>query len=366
MDMNRLNSGQEIETTIVAISGDTVFLDLNLKSEGVLNSAELLDKEGNLTVKEGDKIKAYFVGNKNGEMTFTTKIASDKADKSMLESAYKSGIPVEGRVEKEIKGGFEVKIGDSRAFCPYSQMGFKEKEEAAFYIGKVLTFKIQEYKENGRNILVSNRAILSDEHDAQLDTLRESLKEGMTVQCVVKSIQTFGAFVEFQGIQALLPISEISMSRIKDVNEVLQVGQEITVQILKLDWKTQRFSVSMKALIADPWDAAATHYIVGDKYEGTISRIADFGLFVNLEPGIDGLLHISELQDADRSTNLRKKYKTGEKLTVLIKGIDTAEKRISLMITQTSDEDVSAANYLKNQADEGDTYNPFAALLKKK
>ena len=155
----RLEIGQQIETEIVAVTDTTIFQDLIARSEGVLDRAELADEEGNVSVKEGDKIKVYFTGEIHGEMRFTTKIAGEKADKSMIENAWKNRIPVEGHVEKEIKGGFEVKIGGTRAFCPYSQMGFRNKEEASFYVGKHLTFMISEFKNDGKDVLVSNKAI---------------------------------------------------------------------------------------------------------------------------------------------------------------------------------------------------------------
>jgi len=365
--VKNLEIGQEIETKIVAVTDDCVFLDLNTKSEGVLDIADVTDANGKVTVKEGDTIKVYFLGDQRGEMRFTTKIAGDKADKTLLENAWKNGIPVEGHVEKEIKGGFEVKIGDSRAFCPYSQMGFKQKQEASFFIGKTLTFRIQEYKENGRNILVSNRAIEEAKYNDYKETLKQKLKTGMTVKGKVLSLQSYGAFVEVEGFKALLPISEISRARVDDISTILSVGQEIEASIIRIDWSTERISLSMKALLADPWDTVAERYKPDAKFTGTISRIADFGLFVNLEPGIDGLLHISEIEDADRKTNLRKVYKTGDSIAVAIKEVDAENRRISLRPATTKKQDNSAEEFLSKQDEsEGETYNPFAALLKKK
>lgn len=365
--MKRLEVGQEIQTVVVAVTDDCIFLDLNTKSEGVLDAAELKDADGKINVKEGDSIKVYFIGEQRGEMRFTTKIAGDKADKSLLENAWKNGIPVEGHVEKEIKGGFEVKIGESRAFCPYSQMGFRQKEEAAFYINRNMTFIIQEYKENGRNILVSNRAVEEKKHEEYKDSLKQKLKTGMTVKGKVLSLQSYGAFVEVEGIKALLPISEVSRGRIDDLSTVLSEGQEIEAAIIRIDWETERISLSMKTLLADPWDTVADRYKVDQKVTGTISRIADFGLFINLEPGIDGLLHISEIEDADRSTNLRKVYSKGAQISVAIKEVDQEEHRISLKPATSKKQDNSAEEYLSKQDEaEGETYNPFAALLKKK
>lgn len=364
--MKALLPGQEIHAQIVAISGDTVFLDLNSKSEGVLDSAELKDADGNLTVKEGDTIKAFFLSDVHGEIRFTTKIAGDKADKSILENAWKNHIPVEGHVEKEIKGGYEVKIGSNRAFCPYSQMGFRQKEVPDTFVGKQLTFHIQEYKEDGRNILVSNRSILQDAYEQHLEEIKQTLKEGMVVTGKVTSLQSFGAFVEINGFKALLPISEIAMTRVADIHDVLKEGQTITVKILKADWQNEKMSVSLKSLLADPWSTVEEKYKIEQKLTGTISRIVEFGVFVSLEAGLDGLVHISELEDAGANTNLRKLYKVGTSMAVQILGIDVEQKRISLRPASSAEQDENSRSYMNHQDDDGDTYNPFAALLKKK
>ena len=364
--MNKLMPGEEIKAAIVQISDDTIFLDLNSKSEGVLNAAELKDEDGKLTVKEGDIIKAYFIDDKNGEMRFTTKIASNNADKTMIENAYKNGIPVEGKVEKEIKGGYEVKIGNTRAFCPFSQMGGRRKEENETFEGRVLTFKITEYKNDGRNVLVSNRAVLEAERLSKLDALKSKLVTGMTVKGTVLSLQPFGAFIDVQGFQALLPISEISRSRVNNAADVLAVGEEITASIIKTDWEHEKVTLSMKALLADPWDSVEEKYKPEQKVSGTIARIADFGIFVNLEDGIDGLVHISTIEKAKANTNLRKLFRVGDSFDAQIVSVDQASRRIALAPASSVKQDDDSEEYLKNQDDSGETYNPFAALLKKK
>lgn len=365
--MNFFEPGEAVETSIVAITNDYIFLNLNTKSEGVLDRAELADENGNLSVKEGDVVKVFFLGFINGEMRFTTKISGDKADKSMLENAYKNSIPVEGHVEKEIKGGFEVKIGSSRAFCPYSQMGFKQKESADFYVGKALPFIIQEYKENGRNILVSNKMIGANEYQNQLSELSGKIKEGSVVEGEVKALHNYGAFIDIGGFQALLPISEISRTRVEDINSVLTVGQKVTVSVIKADWKNERVSVSLKALQENPWDGIAAKYPVGKKFDGTVSRVVDFGVFVTLENGIDGLVHISELENAERNTNIKKLYKKGDSFSVVVKEINAKQERIALKPASSSEQDETTAKYMKSQdTSDVETYNPFAALLKKK
>ena len=361
---NRFEIGQAFETEIVAITDNTIFLDLSAKSEGVLDKAELADENGEVSVKEGDKIKVYFTGEIHGEMRFTTKIAGEKADKSMIENAWKNRIPVEGHVEKEIKGGFEVKIGGTRAFCPYSQMGFRNKEEASFYVGKHLTFMISEFKNDGKDVLVSNKAIGEMEYDAKMLNLAGQIKEGSIVEGVVESIQNFGAFVNVMGFRALLPASEIALDRVDDVSKYVQEGQELKLMVVKTDWKNERVTLSLKALMENPWDTIENRYKVGTKFDGKISRIADFGLFVNLESGIDGLLHISELEDVSANTNLKKVYNIGQTISVVIEKIDVENKRISLKTATSVEQDKTAEKYLSNQDDDGDTYNPFAALLK--
>jgi small subunit ribosomal protein S1 len=361
---NRLAPGQMVETHIVSISGDTVFLELSGKSEGILDRAELADQDGRLAVKEGDKITVFFQDAKNGEMRFTTKISGDKAGQAVLENAFRNGIPVEGTVEKEIKGGYEVRLGESRAFCPYSHMGPKRADDPAACVGKRLGFKILEHKEGGRSILVSNRAIIEEERQKKIEALKGTLVEGAVVKGTIKSIQSFGAFVDIEGIQALLPVSEIALSRVEDIHKAVSVGQEIEAMILKADWKNERISLSLKRLLADPWETAREKYPPESKHKGRVVRIADFGAFVALEPGIDGLIHVSEMKGDDRYGNARIAVKMGETLTVEIKEVDVEARRISLRPASSFEEDESAKKYLESSADT-DTYNPFAKLLKK-
>jgi len=364
-EMNSLEPGQQIETTIVSISGESIFLELSGKSEGILDASELTDRDGKLTVKEGDQIKAFYLETKNGEKHFTTKISGEKAGDAVLEQAFQSQIPVEGSVEKEIKGGFEVKIGETRAFCPYSQMGLRRIENPQEYIGTQLTFKILEYSEKGRNILVSNRVILEEEHNKKVEELKQTLKEKMVVTGTIKSVQDFGAFVDLGGVQALLPISEISRSRVDDIYALFSEGQEIEASIIKLDWQNERITLSMKALLPDPWDEAPSKYPVGSKHTGEVVRITNFGAFVTLEPGLDGLLHISELKGDSRQGNHQDSVKKGQKITVAIKSIDTDRKRIGLKRVSSSQEDENFQKYLDSETgDESETYNPFAELLK--
>lgn len=365
--MNQFEIGEEIETTVVQVSNDTVFIDLGLKSEGFVDKAEFTDDEGNCSVKEGDKIKVYFVSANRDELKFTTKLKGENAGNELLEKAYQTGLPVEGHVEKEIKGGFEVKIGSARAFCPYSQMGYKNRMEPAEYVGRTVTFVITEYKNEGKNVIVSNRRVEEKIENDKINSLADRLSEGSVVEGTVKSLQSYGAFVDVEGFQTLLPVSEVSFKRVKDVSEILSVGQKIKAKIIKAEWNGDRskVSISMKALEADPWGDVENSLKTGQKISGTIARVAGFGVFVNLLPGIDGLVHISEIEGVSANTNLAKKFSIGDKFDVVISKIDAAEKRISLSPASSVEQDNDAAKYMSSQDDDGDSYNPFAALLKK-
>lgn len=362
---NLYQPGQVVETTVVAISGDTVFIDLGLKSEGFVDKAEFTDENGNVSVKEGDKIKVYFASSNRDELHFTTKLAGKSAGKDVLETAWKNGVPVEGHVTQEIKGGFEVMIGSTRAFCPYSQMGFKNRKEPAEYVGSHLTFKIQEYKNEGKNIVVSNRVILEEQANAEKAKLAGELQVGSIVKGEVTRIESYGAFVSINGFEALLPVSEISHVRVNDVHDVLKVGQEVEAKIIRADWAKERVSLSTKVLESDPWDGMDKKFPAGTKLDAVISRVAEFGLFVNLAPAVDGLVHISKLP-VERNTNLKKVYSVGSTIAVTVDSVDMEEKRISLSPVVSNEEEENAHEYEKLHADDddGETYNPFAALLK--
>ena len=342
--MEKFLKGQQIETTVVQVSADSVFVDLNSKSEGIIDKAEFIDSDGKLKIQEGDKIKVFYLGEINGEFRFTSRLSSENSDFDMLENAFQNKIPVEGKVEKEIKGGFEVSLGGKRAFCPYSQMGFKEKKEPSYYVGRVLTFLITEFKENAKNILVSNKQILQQEYENHLDSLKNSISVGNVVEGTVKSLQNYGAFVEIDGFQALLPASEVSYEKINDLSEVLKIGQKVSVKVIKADWSLNRVSVSLKALEENPWDSVEKRFKVGQKIDGKISRVQDFGIFVNLAKGIDGLVHISAL-NVERNTNIKKVYSPGDDFAVQIKEIDADEKRISLIPASTSEEEKTAKKF---------------------
>ncbi len=332
----RLKPGEQIKAKVLHVSGEWVFLDIGQKGEGVLALSELKDQDGNMVVSPGDMISAWFTGGERGELRFTTKIGGiGAADRSLIEGAWNAGIPVEGTVEKEVKGGFEVKIGSNRAFCPFSQMSLRRVSDASIFIGQKLKFIITEYAEGGRNLIVSHRAILEEEVAREKDLLKDSLSVGMKMNATVTSIQKFGAFVRAGAIEGLLPISELGWSRVNDVSDLLSVGDEISVVLKFIDWENDKFSFSLKDTLPDPWDAALEKLPVGSSHAGKVSRLAQFGAFVTIADGVDGLLHISKIGKGKRISHPREVLKEGEIVEVLIEGVDKDSKRISLALAET-------------------------------
>jgi len=337
-DAGHLEPGSKLEATVLKISKDWVFLDTGRKGEGVLDIKELLDAEGNLTVKVGDKVTAWFISSRNNEMRFTTKVGggAGSAGNAQLQDAYAAGIPVEGVVEKEVKGGFEVKVAGSRAFCPFSQMGLRRVDDSQAFIGKHVSFKITEYSENGRNIVVSHRALLEEELQVQKEQLKETLKVGDRVRGTVTSLRDFGAFVSIGAVEGLLPVSEVGWTRVKHVNEVLSVGQEVEVLVKAIDWEKERISFTLKELLADPWDDAVRDFPEGSYHNGKVARLAPFGAFVTLAAGVDGLIHISKLGAGKRIQHPREVISEGQEVEVKVEGVDRDQRRISLSLASVS------------------------------
>lgn len=345
------NPGEKVEAVITTVTKDGVFIDLGGKTEGYVAVNEFMDDENNITIKEGDTINAYFLSSRNNEMLFTTRLSGDTTGNEHLEDAYRNRIPLEGLVEKEIKGGFEVKIaGNIKAFCPYSQMGLHRVKNADQYIGQHLTFKIIEYGEKGRNIIISNRIVLEEERQKEKEALMESLEEGMTVSGEITSIQKFGAFVDIGGIEGLIPISEISWGRVEDISSSLSVGQKVDVAIKKLDWGNDKFSFSLKEILPNPWDDIGLKYPEGSSHTGKVVRLAPFGAFVTLEPGIDGLVHISELGKGKRINHPREVLEENQTIEVKISRVDEEEKRLSLAMVSNEQDSEDSASYKKYMA----------------
>ena len=331
-DIVRLEPGQRVRAKIISISGNFVYIDLGGKSEGVIDSNELVDNDGHLFIKEGDEIEAYFVSIQNGMKKMTTLIHGySPYQLNEIESAYNAGIPIKCDIKREIKGGFEVSAGGIRCFCPFSQIDLKGGKEGGVYLGQTFPFKILEYNDRGGlNIVVSRRALLEEEKQKRIKRLKEVLFVGVDVTAQVKSIHKFGVFVNLGGIDGFIPIGEISWERIERPEDILSLGQKVKAKVLSLDWDKNRILLSIKAIQPNPWLNITDKYIVGGRVKGKIVRLKHFGVFVNLEPGVDGLIHISNMGTGKKINHPKEVVKVGQLIEAYVLSVDAVNRRISL------------------------------------
>ena len=330
----RFKEGQTIEGTVVAIGPEVAFIDVGGKGEAQIDIDELKDEDGDVEVSVGDRIHAVVVS-VSGGLQLSRKLARGAASVRQLEDAFRAGLPVEGRVEQEIKGGFEIRIARQRAFCPFSQIDIL-RTEPAVHIGKVYAFRITEFKENGRNIVVSRRVLLEVEQKARAAEVRQSIMPGAILTGRVASVRDFGAFVDLGGgIQGLLHVSEMGWSRVADASQVLAPGEEITVKVLRVDdgdSEKQKISLGLKQLIEDPWSKVSETYSVGQVHTGRVTRVADFGAFVELEPGVEALAHASTFPPTGRSGGWTSQVSAGMTGAFEILTIDLEKKRIGVAL----------------------------------
>ena len=328
----RFETGQTLEGRIVAIGPEVAFVDVGGKGEATIEVAELKDADGDLEVAVGDRIQAVLVSTVGG-LTLSRKLARGAATDRQLEAAFHSGLPVEGKVEKAVKGGLEVRIGGQRAFCPISQIDIVRTDDPSVHEGHVYEFRIIEYKEGGRNLVVSRRALLEEGQRASAAELRRSIVPDAVMTGRVISVREFGAFVDLgAGVQGLLHVSEMGWSRVSDILQVVQPGDEITVKVLRVDDDKQKISLGLKQLSADPWSRVQATYEIGQVHTGRVTRLADFGAFVELEPGVEGLAHASTFAPTGRAngwTRLVAPEMTG---AFEILSIDLEKKRIGLAL----------------------------------
>jgi len=338
----RVRTDSRVTGTVVSIGDEWAFVDIGGKSEGVIAAQELLDENGEPTVSVGDPISAYVVSTRDGETVLSVKMTAAASSES-LEGAYRSGLPIEGVVASERKGGYQVTVFGKEAFCPYSQMDLRGVSDPEGYVGKRLVFRIAEYEKGGRNIVLSRRQILEEERQKQVDRLRQTLHVGDLVPARVTRLAPYGAFADIGGIEGLIPMSELGWNRVASASDVLSPGETVEVKVLDLDWKGGRISLSLKATQEDPWATAGERYAEGAVMTGQVMRLAPFGAFVQLEPGIEGLLHISSLGLGRRVAHPKEVVSEGEELQVRIASVDAAGRRIGLELSFPSSGDTEGA-----------------------
>jgi small subunit ribosomal protein S1 len=328
----RIEKGRTIEGTVVAIGEASALVDVGGKSEAEIDVAELKDDEGDLEVAVGDRIQAMVVSTAGG-LKLSRKLAMGAASAGQLEDAFRAGLPVEGKVEREVKGGYEVRIARQRAFCPISQIDIVRNTDPSPHIGRVYRFHITEYKEGGRNLVVSRRVLLEREQQANAAEARKSIVEGAVISGRVASVRDFGAFVELGGgIQGLLHVSEMAWARVADPSQVAKPGDDITVKVLRVDAEKQKISLGLKQLLGDPWSTAADTYQAGQLHTGRVTRVADFGVFVELEPGVEGLIPASE-SGVGRDGDLKKAFSVGSQVQMVVLEVDAGARRMRLSVT---------------------------------
>ena len=330
----RFDRGQTIEGTIVAFGPKVAFVNVGGKSEAQIDLAELKDADGDVEVSVGDRIQAMVVSTSGGIM-LSRKGVRNAATQRELEDAFQAGLAVEGKVERAVKGGYEVRIARERAFCPLSQIGIERTTDPAVHEGRTYAFRIIEYKNDGKDVVVSRRKHLEDEQRASAADVRASIVPGAVLTGRVVSVPAFGAFVDLGGgIQGLLHVSEMGWSRVTNPGEIVAAGDQITVKVLRVDDATKKISLGLKQLLEDPWAARASAYEVGQVRTGRITRVAEFGAFVEFEPGIEGLAHASTFAPTGRTGGWAKSVAVGMSGAFEILNIDAAQKRIGVALVE--------------------------------
>ncbi len=325
--------GRQIEGTVVAVSVDSVFVDIGYKTEGVLPLAPF--QSANEAVKPGDKLLVAVKGrNLEGYYELSRFKVEQPRDWASLERAFEDKAPIAGTVTGMVKGGVSVDVG-VRAFMPASRSGTRDAAELEKLVGQQIRCRIIKLDVDDEDVVVDRRVLTEEEDRSTRERRYGELKEGETVSGEVRSLTGYGAFVNIGGVDALLHIGDISWSRINKPEDVLSVGQQIEAKVLKVDPDKHRISVGMKQLLPHPWDAVAATLKAGDRVHGVVTRVADFGAFVELEPGVEGLIHLSEMSWAKKVRKPSDVLKTGDTVEAVVLGVNMAERRLSLGLKQT-------------------------------
>jgi small subunit ribosomal protein S1 len=339
--------GDLIEGKVISIGKDSVFVDVGGKAEGVLDRNQVTDAEDKLRVKVGERIEARVVADHGGVLALRVKVARGPEAKAELVQAAELGIPVEGTVTEVIKGGVSVDVAGVRAFCPASQIDARFVEDLSVYVGQKLEFRITRY-EPPRNLVVSRRALVEEQKEKLAVETRKKLEPGAVLRGKVVGFKPFGAFVDLGGIEGMLHVSELGFGRVEKPEDVLKLGQEIDVAVLKVEpaEKGERISLSLKALGDDPWNEATKHLAEGQRVKGKVTRLQPFGAFVEVAPNVEGLVHISELGAGRRINHPKEVVAVGQEVEAVVLGIDAERRRVSLSMAASKDgtaEDVAAA-----------------------
>lgn len=323
--------GQVVKGRIIQITGEHVFVDVGGKGEAWIERGELTDEHGRLNVKVGDEVEATVIAT-GDEIRLSHRLRQGAQAREALAMAAQTGVPIEGRVAAVIKGGYEVTVGGLRAFCPFSQMELRRVDSEQEYVGRVLEFRVTRFAEGGRNIVLSRRVLLEEQAAKLAEETRKKIIPGAVLPGAIASLADFGAFVDLGGVQGLVPISEISHTRVERPSDRLRVGEAVSVKVLRVDDASRRITLSLKALEGDPWTAVPGRLRERQVVRGRAVRAAEFGVFVELLPGVDGLLHISEIPRHRQGALREMVGGAGTELLVTIVNVDLAKRRIALAL----------------------------------
>ena len=337
--------GDVIKGKVITIGKEAVFVDLGGKAEGQLEKNQVTDKDGKLLVKVGDEIEARVVSDAGGVLMLRTKVTRGPQASAELQQAFELGIPVEGTVGEVVKGGVSVDVAGVRGFCPASQIDSRFVEDLAAYVGRKLTFKITRYEP--RNLVLSRRGLVEEEQEKRAAETGQQLAPGGVLRGKVVGFKPFGAFVDLGGIEGMLHVSELGFARVDKPEDVLAIGQELDVAVLKIEPgdKGERISLSLKALANDPWRDATAALGDGARVKGTITRLQPFGAFVEIAPGVEGLVHITELGAGRRINHPKEVVAIGQQVEATVLAVDHEKRRLSLSLAGAKDaspDDVAA------------------------
>lgn len=335
------NPGEKVQGRVISSRGGYIVLDVGAKNEGLVPMADFTNEKGRIPVKIGDSVSVVFVTVQNGAFLFSAKDTSVAIDQTLAQ-ARESGLPVEGRVQSEVNGGYEVTVAGHRAFCPYSQIAMYRQEGAA-YVGQTLQFIVQEYDPEERNIVVSRRALQERERDRKREELKSNLVEGATCKGKVTRIVDFGFFVDLGGAEGLVPLKEISWRRDVKPEDVVKVGDTVEVLVREIDWERNRISLSLRGAETDPFDLVAERSPAGSNVTAKITRLEPFGAFAELEPGVEGLIPISALGNGRRIMRPSEVVEVGQEMVLKVESIDRDRRRISLRPIWEDEEAAKAA-----------------------
>jgi small subunit ribosomal protein S1 len=329
--------GTVVKGRVVSVENDMVLIDVGLKSEGRVQMKEFAGPGGQpAELKAGDTVEVYLerMEDKNGEAVLSREKAKREEAWTQLEKAFNEQQRVTGIIFGRVKGGFTVDLSGAVAFLPGSQVDIRPVRDISPLLGTPQPFQILKMDRSRGNIVVSRRAVLEESRAEARSELVANLKEGQVLQGVVKNITDYGAFVDLGGVDGLLHVTDIAWRRINHPSEALQIGQTVTVQVIRFNPETQRISLGMKQLEADPWEGVEAKYPVGAKFKGRVTNITDYGAFVELEPGIEGLVHVSEMSWTKKNVHPGKIVSTSQEVEVMILDVDPQKRRISLGLKQ--------------------------------